>query len=209
MKDSALTSVIPAIAEVASDHDLLIARCLEGEESAYLAVYNQYAGMIFRLCFSLLQNKEDAEEVLQDSFEYAFRRLENYDSKKASFKTWLYQISISRCRNKRRRKWLVTLPLATFFVDHAVDETTPTPAESIDLSEQQRLIWNAIGELSPKLKEVSILRYYENMTYPEIGRVLSIPPKTAESRMRLAHKSLRQKLQVDKSLSTMGDSHEK
>ncbi len=209
MKGSTFAGVIPSIAEVASDQDLLIARCLEGEESAYLAVYNQYAGMIFRLCFSLLQNKEDAEEVLQDSFEYAFRRLENYDSKKAGFKTWLYQISVSRCRNKRRRKWLVTLPLATFFVDHAVDEITPTPAESMDLSEQQNMIWEAIGELSPKLREVSILRYYENMTYPEIGRVLSIPPKTAESRMRLAHKSLRQMLQTDKGLLTMGDSHEK
>lgn len=209
MKGSTFAGVIPSIAEVASDQDLLIARCLEGEESAYLAVYNQYAGMIFRLCFSLLQNKEDAEEVLQDSFEYAFRRLENYDSKKASFKTWLYQISVSRCRNKRRRKWLVTLPLATLFVDHAVDEITPTPAESMDLSEQQNMIWEAIGELSPKLREVSILRYYENMTYPEIGRVLSIPPKTAESRMRLAHKSLRLKLQADTGLSKTGDSHEK
>lgn len=209
MKESVIAGVIPAIEEVVSDQDLLIARCLQGEESAYRTVYNQYAGMIFRLCFSLLQNKEDAEEVLQDSFEYAFRRLGNYDSKKASFKTWLYQISISRCRNKRRRKWLVTLPMATLFVDHAVDEKTPTPAESLDLNEQQRVIWKAIGELSPKLREVSILRYYESMTYVEIGRVLSIPPKTAESRMRLAHKSLRQKLQADTSLSTTDDTHEK
>ena len=141
MKDSAIASTIPAIADVASDQDLLIARCLDGEESAYFAVYNQYAGMIYRLCFSLLQNKEDAEEVLQDSFEYAFRRLEKYDSRKASFKTWLYQISVSRCRNKRRRKWLATVPFASLFADHAVDETTATPENSMELSEQQKQIW--------------------------------------------------------------------
>jgi RNA polymerase sigma-70 factor (ECF subfamily) len=209
VKDSILAGVIPSIEEVVSDQDLLIARCLQGEESAYRIVYNQYAGMIFRLCYSLLQNKEDAEEVLQDTFEYAFRRLKKFDSKKASFKTWLYQISISRCRNKRRRKWLVTIPMTTHFVDHAVDGTTPSPAESMELNEQQKIIWMAIGELSPKLREVSILRYYESMTYVEIGRVLSIPPKTAESRMRLAHKSLRKKLQVGTGPSTKDESHEK
>ncbi|MCA9875440.1 MAG: RNA polymerase sigma factor, partial [Anaerolineales bacterium] len=81
----------------------LIDRCLAGEELAFVALYNEYAEMIYRLNFSLLQHKEDAEEVLQDSFEYAFRKLADYDPHKASFKTWLYRIAISRCRNKRRR----------------------------------------------------------------------------------------------------------
>ena len=64
-------------ADALPDHTrTLIARCLEGEESAYAALYRLYAGEIYRLCYSLLQHREDAEEVLQDAFEYAFRRLE-------------------------------------------------------------------------------------------------------------------------------------
>lgn len=169
----------------------LIARCLAGEESAYLVVYNQYASTLFRLCYSILQHREDAEEVLQDSFEYAFRKLDNFDERKASLKTWLYQIAISRCRNKRRRKWLATLPLGQLLGEQVEDRSSPTPAESFDLSERQQVVLDALRQLSPKLRETAVLRYYEGLTYTKIGEILSIPPKTAESRMRLAHKSLR------------------
>lgn len=195
MSGSISEAAIRATRVRAQDHDQLLERCLAGEEVAYVAVYNEYAGQIYRLCFSLLQNQQDAEEVLQDAFEYAFRKLDRFDSSKASFKTWLYQIAISRCRNKRRRKWLITIPL-TYATGHQTeDNTIPTPVESLDMSERQRIVWEALGQLSPKLRETAVLRYYEGFTYSEIGKMLSIPAKTAESRMRLAHKALRKLLQ--------------
>lgn len=172
----------------------LIYRCLAGEETAYVALYNQYAGMIYRLCYSLLQNKEDAEEVLQDSFEYAFRRLAKYDANKSAFKSWLYQIAASRCRNKRRRKWLPTFSLSQITGQDVTDTDSLTPAEQMNLTEQQQVVWQAIQNLSDKLRETAVLRYYEGFSYVEIGRILGIPTKTAESRMRLAHQALRQTL---------------
>lgn len=194
MSSSISEAAILAIGVRSADHDQLLDRCLAGEEAAYIAVYNDYAGQIYRLCFSLLQNRQDAEEVLQDAFEYAFRKLDRFDSRKASFKTWLYQIAISRCRNKRRRKWLITMPLTFATSQQIEDNTIPTPVESLDMSERQRMVWKALGELSPKLRETAVLRYYEGFTYSEIGKILSIPAKTAESRMRLAHKALRKLL---------------
>jgi len=172
----------------------LIRRCLAGEESAHVALYKQYAGMIYRLCFSLLQHREDAEEVLQDSFEYAFRKLGSYDARKSAFKTWLYQIALSRCRNKRRRKWLPTFSLNQLAGQDVTDRDAPTPAEQMNLTERQQVVWTAIQNLSDKLRETAVLRYYEGFSYVEIGRILGIPTKTAESRMRLAHKALRQTL---------------
>lgn len=175
----------------------LIAACLAGEESAYLAVYNLYAGSIYRLCYSFLRNREDAEEVLQDTFEYAFRKLHHFDAQKASFKTWLYQISVSRCRNKRRRKWLPTLSIGNLREENVPDDKTLTPAEAINLTERQQRVWEALGSLSPKLVETAVLRYFDGLSYREIGEVLNIPPKTAESRMRLAHKALKEYLSED------------
>jgi RNA polymerase sigma-70 factor (ECF subfamily) len=169
----------------------LLSRCLAGEEAAYTALYNRYAPYIYRLTYGLLQHREDAEEVLQDSFAYAFRKLARYDPSRASFKTWLYQIAVSRCRNKRRRKWLPTVPLGQLQVH---DRKTPTPAEALALTAQQKIIWQALRQLSPKLRETAVLRYYEGLTYREIGQILDIPTKTAESRMRLAHKALKQLL---------------
>lgn len=169
----------------------LIARCLAGDETAYGGLYSQYASYIYRLNYSLLQNKEDAEEVLQDAFEYAFRKLSHFDANKSSFKTWLYRIAVSRCRNKRRRKWLPTFSINQLHQADMADNDTLSPDELMHLDDQQKMVWQALQKLSPKLRETAVLRYYEGLSYPEIGHILSIPPKTAESRMRLAHKALR------------------
>jgi RNA polymerase sigma factor (sigma-70 family) len=59
------------------------------------------------------------------------------------------------------------------------------------MTEQQKVVWEALGKLSPKLRETAVLRYYNAMSYPEIGAILDISPKTVESRMRLAHKALK------------------
>ena len=176
----------------------LIACCLDGEQSAFVHVYNEYAEMIYRLCYSLLGHQEDAEEVLQDTFEYAFRKLAKYDARKASFKTWLYQIAVSRCRNKRRRKWLPTLSIGELRDEELPDRRVAAPDEMLVVSEKNALVSAAIESLSPKLREVAVLRYYEGFTYAEIGTVLSIPPKTAESRMRLAHGQLKKLLLQDR-----------
>lgn len=169
----------------------LIASCLAGEESAFTRLYNQHAAAIYRLAFSLLRNQEDAEEVLQDSFEYAFRKLRRYDPRKSAFKSWLYQIAISRCRNKRRRKrhLQVSLSTAEFEVDAKAE--TGTPVEALERSIEQRAVWDAVGELSPKLREAAVLRFFEGYSYREIGRILGVPAKTAQSRMRLAQEALK------------------
>lgn len=182
-------------AELNDQTALIISRCLSGEDGAYVALYNMYASMIYRLTMSLLQQQQDAEEVMQDSFEYAFRSLHKFDASKASFKTWLYQIAISRSRNKRRRKWLPTFSINQMENDTLTDTKTALPDEQVHLSDRQRLVWEAIQALSPKLKETAVLRTYAGLTFTEIGEVLHIPAKTAESRMRLAHKALKKQLE--------------
>lgn len=184
-----------ASAPAESSEESLLARCLAGEEQAYAALYSRYAGYIYRLCYNLLQHREDAEEVLQDSFEYAFRKLAHYDSRKAGFKTWLYRIAVSRCRNKRRRRWLPSFSLSQDAGRDVLDPHAPAPDELLVLDDKQRAVWQALGQLSPRLRETAVLRYYEGLTYPEIGQILDIPPKTAESRMRLAHAALKSLLQ--------------
>lgn len=182
-------TAVPRYADAAIQ--ALIERCLSGDEAAYGALYDQFASTIYRLTYSMLQHKEDAEEVLQDSFEYAFRKLDQYNPNKSAFKTWLYRIAISRCRNKRRRKWLPAISLSQIVNQEINDDRTPTPDEVLALSDEQQQVWGALAELTPKLRETAVLRYYDGLTYNEIGDILDIPAKTAESRMRLAHKALR------------------
>lgn len=179
----------------------LIGRCLQGEAVAFEQLYERHVSYIYRLAYGLLQHREDAEEVLQDVFEYAFRSLKRYDPHKSAFKTWLYTIAVSRCRNKRRRKWLPVLSLSQGQDTNSdrplevMDDRVLLPEQHMTRQSDQEVVWQALGCLSDKLRETAILRYYEEMTYQEIGEILGIPAKTAESRMRLAHKALRAALQ--------------
>lgn len=166
----------------------LIERALAGHEAAYEALYRHFVGPLYRLAYGVLLNAQDAEEVVQDSFTYAFSRLHHYDPAKSAFKTWLYTITMSRCRNKQRRKWLPTLHFGEIAERAAGSELPPeAAAERLGVREA---VYRALRELSPKLREAVVLRYFDGLTYREMGEVLGCPQKTAESRVRLAHESL-------------------
>ena len=140
-------------------------------------------------------NEQDAEDILQDSFLYAFKNLHRYDSRKASLKTWLYTIAVSRCRNTYRRKRFLTVDISQWF---GMELKAP-PAEGPEASAIRRdasdSIALALQDLSPRLREAIVLRYGQGMTYREIAAVMGCPQKTAESRVRLGHQKLRKSLQ--------------
>jgi RNA polymerase sigma-70 factor (ECF subfamily) len=178
-----------------NDPDLtdLINRCLNGDQGAYAILYERYAASLYRLAYSVLLVEQDAEDVLQESLVYAFRNLARYDPARGSFRTWLYTITISRCRNARRRKWLPTVALNTLL---NIGIEPPAPA---DESPETKAAWQdvraslqeALNTLSSRLREAVALRYGQGLTYREMAEVLDCPQKTAESRVRLAHEQLR------------------
>ncbi len=172
-----------------------IERGRNGDEVACAALYQCFSPAILRLCLGLLGNLEDAEEVMQDSFVYAFRSLARYDPRKSGFSTWLYTIALSRCRNKRRRRWLTLLPLEQWaLVDGgAADRQVENLLERRGI---RRQMWQALQLLPPRLREAVVLRYIAEMRYKEIGRALGCNPKTAESRVRLGLQAMRHTLQA-------------
>lgn len=179
----------------AQDSIGLIACCLQGDEFAFAQLYRIYAGQVYRLVYGLLSHREDTEEVVQDTLVYAMRNLARYDPGRASFRTWLFTIAISRARNKRRRRRLPTVSLWRL---HQCGLEAAQPADSDRPPEAaaegagvQRAVRLALNQLSPKLREAAVLRYFEGLTYREMGLIIGIPHKTAESRVRLAHRALR------------------
>ncbi|MCU0514051.1 MAG: sigma-70 family RNA polymerase sigma factor [Anaerolineae bacterium] len=173
----------------------LIRRCLAGDQRAYAALYEQYAAAVYRLCYSLLLQKQDAEDVAQDTFVYAFKNLARFDAAKSAFKTWLFTIAVSRCRNMYRRKhrWF-TLDWQQLL--HLAAPHSETPEAVLAQQHASAAIHTALGELSPRLREALVLRYGHGLTYREIAGIMDCPPKTAESRVRLAQEHLRTRLQA-------------
>ena len=163
------------------------------EEAACNALYQHFSPFIMRLCVGLLGNLEDAEEVTQDTFVYALSRLGRYDPARSAFSTWLYTIAVSRCRNKRRRKVLASLPLE-FLADQRFGRPDRLLEQMLERRGVREQVWQALQAMPAHLREAVALRYLAEMRYKDIGRALECNPKTAESRVRLGLAAMRAEL---------------
>lgn len=178
------------------DYEALIAACLHGNQSGYADLYEAYAPGLYRLCYGLLLNRQDAEDVVQEAFVYAFKNLHRFDGARASFKTWLYTIAISRCRNMYRRNRSILSELSHLLLNTLPGPRSEMPEASAAQHSARDAVRDALATLSPRLREAVVLRYGQGMTYREMAEVMGCPQKTAESRVRLAHESLRGPLET-------------
>lgn len=177
--------------------DPVIRRCLDGDQQSYEWLYHEFAGGIYRLCYSILLNRQDAEDVAQETFVYAFKNLERYDPQRAGFKTWLYTIAISRCRNLYRRKRPALMDIAQILQLPMPGPRSESPEAVLSERDAQTALESALAGLTPRLREAIVLRYGHGLMYREMAAIMDCPQKTAESRVRLAHDALRGLLQTD------------
>jgi RNA polymerase sigma-70 factor (ECF subfamily) len=173
------------------DIDAVIKLAMAGNQNAYAQLYEYYAAGIYRLCYSLVLNKQDAEDVLQETFVYAFKNLRRYDKDKSALKTWLYTIAVSRCRNTYRRKRFPMLDISQLMHWELPAPKSETPEAAVTQRESVEAVQDALVKLSPILREAIVLRYAHGLTYREMADVMDCPQKTAESRVRLAHDKLK------------------
>jgi RNA polymerase sigma-70 factor (ECF subfamily) len=174
-----------------ADVNTLIQRWQAGDERAAEAIYNQFRGLTYGLALALLGQSAEAEEVTQDSLTYALTHINQYDGRQARFTTWLHTITVSRCRNKQRRRFLPSLSLFTW-LKQGGDVADPTPGperQAIDGAIRDE-VWQAIQTLNQPLREAVVLRYWADYTYREIAEILGCSMRVARSRVQSAHKRL-------------------
>lgn len=172
-----------------------IARGAIGEQPACAALFDHYYPQVFRLSLGLLNDWHDAEEVAQDTFVYALKNLARYDATRSAFRTWLFTIALSRCRNKRRRKLFELLPLEALATESVA---VPREVESaLERRGVRRQLWQAIQALTPHLREAVVLRYLGEMRFKDVAEALNCNPKTAESRARLGVEAIRRYTQAN------------
>ena len=181
---------------------VLIQRWQNGDSEAFDELYTQHAPAIYRLGWAMLQQAQAAEDVVQETFLRAHKARRRFDPSRAGLGTWLYQIALNYCRSHLRRKRLLTVPWL-----HQTDEMPdfpdgrPGPESNALRSEYQRLLWEAVQNLSTPLREVITLHYYMELPAVEIAVMLKCPEGTIYSRLHNARRRLAEVL-ADKGLST-------
>lgn len=169
----------------------LVERWQFDDPTAFDQLYTRHAQTIYRLGWAMLQQKQAAEDVVQETFMRAYKARKRFDPTRASFGTWLYQIALNYCRSHLRRKRLTTIPwLRPTGEGPDLPDSRLGPESSAMHSEYRRLLWDAVQKLSDPLREVVTLHYYMEMPAVDIAAMLNCPEGTIYSRLHNARRRL-------------------
>jgi RNA polymerase sigma-70 factor (ECF subfamily) len=179
----------------------LVARFLDGDETAFAEIMRLHTGRLFAVSYSVVRNPSDAEEIVQDTFVRAHRGLVNFRGD-SSLATWLYHIAFNLARNRywyfyrRHRQDARSLEavigdqgLATFA--DLIADSGPDPATEISHREFSASVQAGLKLLSPCQQEILIMRNFLDLSYNVIGAKLRINIGTVKSRIARARRNLK------------------
>jgi RNA polymerase sigma-70 factor (ECF subfamily) len=171
------------------NNEALIGLVAKGDERAFNELYHKFKDDIYRLAFYYLQNKEDAEDTLQEIFVTVYRNAAAFKSQ-SQFSTWLYRIAVNKCLDKikhlkaRRRLALIT---------HLFQQTAASDNALYSEDDLLRL-HNAIDKLLPQQKTALILTQIQELSINETAAIMDISAKAVESLTQRAKANLRKKI---------------
>ncbi|MDE0300100.1 MAG: sigma-70 family RNA polymerase sigma factor [Candidatus Poribacteria bacterium] len=173
----------------------LVERFHEGDSEAFNLLYLRYRSRIHGVVRAIITNPEDALDVTQDVFLKAYQGLGNF--KKASqFYSWLYRITINRCidymRHRSKHRVISDDPVSDdVFYGNVANRHPSAPSKAVENEEFYAYLRRAVMQLSPKQREVFILRYREDLPLKEIGRKMGRSTGTIKAHLFQAQRNLR------------------
>jgi RNA polymerase sigma-70 factor (ECF subfamily) len=177
----------------------LVRRTRAGDREAFRELVERYQRRVAALAIGMLRNRDDALDVVQETFSKAYQNLDRFKGD-AGFYTWLYRIAFNVCVDHQRRD--AKLPQLSLDDDAGAPEPVPDLGEAAHdepfaqarSAEIGRRVQEAIRELTPDHRAVIVLREVEGLSYEEISRVLECPKGTVMSRLHYARRQLQARL---------------
>jgi RNA polymerase sigma factor (sigma-70 family) len=163
-------------------HAPLIEECRNGNSKAQFRLYNQYSKAMYNLAYRMLNNREDAEDMLQEVFIECFRNLESFRFESA-FGAWLKKIVVNKCINHLKKKK----------IDLALCDTLPQVAaeEEEETNYDTRKIFKGIEMLPDGYRIILTLYLLEGYDHTEISQILGISESTSKSQYSRAKEKLK------------------
>lgn len=151
----------------------------------------EYGNRLYETAIRLCGNEADAQDYVFRTLERAVSRIHLF-SGRSSFFTWLYEILVNLVRTDVRRKAANALVFPGELPP--CEDAGPNIGERLSAQDEAAIVRAAVGELPPALRVVTVFRYFEDLTIPEIAHILSVPEGTVKSRLHEAKKRIREKI---------------
>jgi len=173
----------------------LLARCRRGEAGAWEEVFDRHYAATGRFVFQLGHDftREDTEEICQETYLSVIRNLRSFHGA-CQFQTWVFHVAANKARDYRERQqaakrgggqMAVSLQAADLETGLVLDPPSPAAAPDAELmsAEEMALLQRALGQLGEPCRGIIQLRYFGDLSYDEIGRLLKLSQKTVSSRL--------------------------
>ncbi|HLM59353.1 MAG TPA: sigma-70 family RNA polymerase sigma factor [Pyrinomonadaceae bacterium] len=165
---------------------------------AFGEIVKRWERKIFALCFGMLAREDEAKDAAQETFISAYRNLKNFRGD-AKVSSWLHRIAVNQCLTIKRR---TKTRSESYLADEENAEervfVAPSrlmPSKTTEQSERLNLVRQAVQSLPVDLRQVIVMKEFEEMTFQEISDALELPLSTVKSRLYTALKQLRMKLE--------------
>ena len=182
-----------------ADAELIQQFLKHNNPAAFDAIMLRYQDMVYRICYRMLGDHDDALDVSQEIFVTCYRKIHQF-SGKSKLSTWLYRMSVNHCKNLWRKKKRSVSTYAISIDDDnpgedrspvQIADNNPDPRTHASDRELQNLVMEKIHELKPDFREILILRYSEELSYEEIAEISGCSIGTIKSRLNRARCELR------------------
>jgi RNA polymerase sigma-70 factor (ECF subfamily) len=189
---------------------MLIERVKAGDHRAFELIFDRYASRVYRQALRLTGNEADAEDVVQETFLLAYRKAKTFQGK-SEFSTWLYRLTVNAALTKlRQRKREKEVSLDDYLPKFKEDGRHLMPvvdwSQDVDKlvagNEINRIIREALDQLSPVDRAVVVMSDLEDMSNREVGEALGLTIQAVKARLHRARLFLRGKLSASLGRST-------
>ena len=178
----------------------LLAAAKRGDSAAFEILCKQSANTVFRVARQMMRNNEDAEDVVQESFQQAFIHLKSFKGD-SRFSTWLSRIAINAALmrlRKKQRKWDVSLDESAKIDESSsrldVEDQGLNPERLYAQKERQRILSEAMKELTPGMRKAIELRELGERSTEETARIMGISAAAVKARVFHGRRKLRERL---------------
>lgn len=181
----------------ATSDEQIVERALTGDAEAFGEIVRRWERRIFALSFGMLGREEDARDATQETFLAAFRNLRAFRGE-AKVSSWLHRIAVNQCITRQRRaKVRNESALDTEEEKNASSFASPvhySPGRVVEALERTEAVRRAVNSLPIDLRQVVVMKEFEELTFKEISEVLDLPLSTVKSRLYTALRQLQMRL---------------
>ena len=182
--------------ETLGSDELIVERALTGDAEAFGELVRRWERRIFALTYGMLGREEDARDATQETFLAAFRNLRGFRGE-AKVSSWLHRIAVNQCISRQRRA-KVRSESALDEQDDAGSFAAPvseSPVHVVEGRQETLAVRRAINSLPIELRQIVVMKEFEELTFREISDALDLPLSTVKSRLYTALKQLQMRLQ--------------